>query len=341
MDSERLILAMASVDNVLVTFQREAQILLIASEHENYSIAEQDRFAKLVNGCWTDLGPSSRYIKALIRSYVAKVERAGVTMESNDLMDLVFRASTKTEERVPSSEESCYLSFRLPPDDRDRPWLRIQMYPYHNDVALRPWEAGAVLAEYFMQNSDLVRGKNVVELGAGVGLTGLTIAGCCGAKEVYMTDYTELCRVNLAHNISVNQDWLQASQENPRVTQGYLEWSSVATSCVETTDHKADVFDAMEVLIAADVIYDVDNLRDLVSVVRCFLQGAPEARQAIFGITQRNMTTFHTFIGLLRERGIVCDWKCVSDDDKSLPILFPCKFSQERADVRIAHMSMQ
>ena len=341
---------MAPIETVLATFHREARRCLSVFDNESYSIAEQDRFAALVDDCWTDLGPSSRYFKALIRSYAAKAERAGITLVSNGLMDLVFRAST-IKEGVPRPDESCHLSFRLPPYDHKRQLIRIQIYPYHNDVALRLWEAGAGLAEYFIENPDLVRGKRVIELGAGVGLTGLTIAGCCGAREVHMTDYTDACRVNLAYNISINKGWLEASKEqNPVITQGYLEWSSfVSTFGEEDAGHEvqdaqsltSNFFDEIDVLVAADVVYDVANLKHLVAVLRCFLQKTPEAKRAIFAITKRNLRTFDTFIEQLNLEGIRCDWTRTGDGDQPLPLLFPCNFIQKRTEVRIAHLSMQ
>ena len=346
MESERLILAMAPIENVLVAFQREAPRDMSAFDNESYSIAEQDRFAALVHDCWTDLGPSSRYFKSLIRSYAASAERAGITLVSNGLMDLVFRAST-IKEGIPRPDESCHLSFRLPPYDHKRPLMRIQVYPYHNDVALRLWEAGAGLAEYFVEHPDLVRGKSVIEIGAGVGLTGLTIAGCCGAREVHLTDYTDACRVNLAHNISINRDWLEASKENPMITQGYLEWSSFVTLLGEDAGHEGqaqsstNLFDEIDVLVAADVVYDVANLKHLVAVLRCFLQKTSGAKRAIFAITKRNMRTFDTFIELLNMEGIRCDWTRTGEEDHPLPpLLFPCNFIQKRTEVRIAHLSM-
>jgi len=353
MDSKRLILAMAPIEVVLTSFQREEIYTVLPAEDDSSTITEQDRFAVLINNCWTDLGPSCRYMKALIRTYASKLERAGFPLESDGLMDLVLRASI-AQEGAPTPEDSCHLAFRLPPEDESRPWLRIKIYPYHNDVALRLWEAGAGLAEYFIENPDLVRGKHVVELGAGVGLTGLVIAGCCEARSVHMTDYTEGCRVNLAYNISINQDWLRkASKDCPSVTQGYLEWSSFSNSFTGTTDCKSQIkssdcesqikssetfFDGIDVLVAADVVYDVAYLEHLVIVVRCFLQNAPSSRQAIFGITRRNMKTFDTFLGLLKRQGITCEWK--GEGGMSLPLLFPCNFNQDRADIRFAHLSM-
>lgn len=59
-------------------------------------------------------------------------------------------------------------------------------YPYHNDAGVaKVWEAGACLAEYIMHNPHLICDRNVVELGAGVGLTCLVAAGVAKAKTVH------------------------------------------------------------------------------------------------------------------------------------------------------------
>lgn len=170
-------------------------------EAETESWADvQENFASLLASCWTDPGPSPRYLKALIKLFVATLERDGAYISSDSLMNLIFRAGL-AEDLPPEPEESCYLSFVMktsaplhplnPQKIKNSGVLRIRIFPYHNDVALRLWEAGATLAEYFLEYPSLIEGKRVIELGAGVGLTGLVIAGCCGAEHVYLTDYTQ------------------------------------------------------------------------------------------------------------------------------------------------------
>lgn len=40
-----------------------------------------------------------------------------------------------------------------------------------------------------MAHSGLLEGKSVLELGAGIGMTGMAVAASCGAREVVLTDY--------------------------------------------------------------------------------------------------------------------------------------------------------
>lgn len=344
-DTERLILAMAPVDQVLSTVYGEPE----HNPAKTRSIQEQDAFAELVNCCWTEFGSSNRYVKALVRTYVSRLEKEGETVSSDLLMDLVFRMSL-TKDTAPHPEESCYICFRLPPcNDKI---LKIRIYPYHNDVALRLWEAGATLAEYFMHYPEQVQGKRILELGAGVGLTGLVIAGCCGAKDIFLTDFTEACRVNMAHNILINQDWLHETQQPATtVKQGYLEWSSfidsssheVADDLPASKEHDQaclEAFSSADIMIAADVTYDIGSLMPLVAIVLQFLQKSPSTKKAIFGITKRNMNTFNTFIELLKEKGIVYEWIWSGQDCPPLPVWFPCKFTQQRSDVKIASLTM-
>mmetsp|Transcript_12507 Transcript_12507/g.18946 ORF Transcript_12507/g.18946 Transcript_12507/m.18946 type:complete len:586 (-) Transcript_12507:127-1884(-) len=93
--------------------------------------------------------------------------------------------------------------------------IGIKVYPHHNDVGVRKvWEAGAALAEFLLQRPHLVRGRNVCELGAGVGLTGLVIAGLCQTKTVHLTDYTNATLENLEYNVSINHDWIVHCRES-------------------------------------------------------------------------------------------------------------------------------
>jgi predicted nicotinamide N-methyase len=50
----------------------------------------------------------------------------------------------------------------------------IETFPHGLD-GLRLWEAGIVLARYVIHNSQMFKDKRVLELGAGVGIAGMTV----------------------------------------------------------------------------------------------------------------------------------------------------------------------
>lgn len=146
------------------------------------------------------------------------------------------------DDNLPNPLESCHVSFIIPNNssgssdtmgstgnnvtdvyaksdngNTNSNIVGIKVYPHHNDVGVqRVWEAGAALAEYLIENVHLVKDQHVCELGAGVGLTGLIIAGLCQTKSVHMTDYTNATLENLEYNCTINYDWIIESRKEIR-----------------------------------------------------------------------------------------------------------------------------
>lgn len=83
------------------------------------------------------------------------------------------------------------------------------------------WSAGEVLSDYFAEHQDLCRGAKCLELGAGIGGVGLTVAAC-GAELVVLTDQQAqmpLLRRNAQENFPTSEtvhvrvlDWRRAEQ---------------------------------------------------------------------------------------------------------------------------------
>ncbi len=223
--ARKLMLAMSRVDTVLEAFCSQH---LSAEEEKEGDIASlglerQDDFAQMVQSCWTDFGPSERYFKRLIMQFVRRAERNGDTIESDLLADLVARASLINTDSAPDDLESCYISFFLddPNENSEENMpLKIRVFPHHNDVALRLWEAGNVLSEFFVSNPDIISGKKLFELGSGCGATALAIAACCKPSKIHLTDHTEACQLNMEHNLLFNYEWLSAYKFSPeRISQ--------------------------------------------------------------------------------------------------------------------------
>lgn len=220
--ARKLMLAMSRVDTVLEAFCSQHSSVEEDEEGDmgSLGIDRQDEFAQMIQSCWTDFGPSERYFKRLIMQFVRRAERNGDTIESDLLADLLARASLINTDSAPDDLESCYVSFFL--DDRnednneDYMPLKIRVFPHHNDVALRLWEAGNSLSEFFISNPDLISGKKLFELGSGCGATALAIAACCKPSKIHLTDYTEACQLNMEHNLLINQEWLSYYDFSPQ-----------------------------------------------------------------------------------------------------------------------------
>ena len=93
-----------------------------------------------------------------------------------------------------------------------------------------------------------------------------------------------------------------------------------------------------DVLIAADVVYDVNELPSLVKTVFRLLTSG-QGKIAIFATTLRNRNTFLKFQTLLSQSKIVCS-TIPSQQIDTLPIIFPCYEDQPRSDVQICLMTV-
>ena len=133
-----------------------------------------------------------------------------------------------------------------------------------------------------------------------------------------------------------------------------MEWTSFVESLEKKTPSLVAPSELLrsDVLIAADVIYDISVVDSLVSIIRHFLaRGEDEDnattstdgrtdKHAIFALTKRNIKSFETFLDRLQRYGISCQWLARESDWENLPRIFRCNFVQPRFDVYIAALQM-
>ncbi|XP_007937803.1 methyltransferase-like protein 22 [Orycteropus afer afer] len=133
------------------------------------------------------------------------------------------------------------------------------------DVGKQVWRGALLLADYILSQQDLLRGRTVLELGAGTGLASIIAATV--AQTVYCTDVgadlLAMCQRNIDLNghltatgggvVKVRElDWLKEDLcTDPEVP---FSWSEEEIS---------DLYNHTTVLLAAEVFYD-DDLTDAV-----------------------------------------------------------------------------
>jgi predicted nicotinamide N-methyase len=105
------------------------------------------------------------------------------------------------------------------------------------------WASGQVLARWLLAHPQLVRGKRVLDFGCGSGVAGIA-AAMAGAREVLACDIDPLA--------------LQASEANARLNGVRL---------APVADYHA-VGGELDVILAADVLYDRSNLPWLIEFQR-------------------------------------------------------------------------
>mmetsp|Transcript_17562 Transcript_17562/g.33305 ORF Transcript_17562/g.33305 Transcript_17562/m.33305 type:complete len:418 (+) Transcript_17562:48-1301(+) len=325
------------------------------------------KIVQLPNGKPAPFQPTNRYIRKLLQRFASRVEKV-TNLENEAFAELMFKYHLRpTKGDHPDPNLSCHVSFSLSfatsSQDKDHPIIGIKIFPHHNDVGVRRvWEAGAALAEYLFENPQLVRQKNICEIGAGVGLTGISIAGLCDTKSVHMTDYTDSTLVNMEHNVLQNEGWftntkteqVDCSDFHP-VTTGYLEWEHFSKdkqyvkdeaggstvkkspSIYQSPTTSMALAKNADVLIAADVVYNHSQIPTVVSCVTTFLSGSRN-KLAIFATTYRNEKTFNFFEEKLKNEGIKICYVPTSQIENMIN-MFPCYFDQPRTDVRICTMT--
>lgn len=116
-----------------------------------------------------------------------------------------------------------------------------ELFPYWAKL----WPSSTALVQFIQGNLNIVKDKTVIEIGAGLGLPSLTIAGI--AKSIEVTDYAPEAIELLEKNIQ----YLQLSN----VIAKQLDWNN----CSETI--------CAEVLLLSDVNYNPGEFDGLMNLI--------------------------------------------------------------------------
>ena len=172
------------------------------------------------------------------------------------------------------------------------------------------WESAFCLAQLLQRDGGKrVRGKRVVELGAGAGLLGMSAAKL-GAENVVLTDHPAampLLRRNVARNFP-NDDERNATDgvfKPPNVSCLELDWQNEShlRSVLNVSDDGRGPFD---VALAADVVFAKALVKPLLRCVEITLAGSrdPRSATAYVCLQERCAEAFAEFKRIARE---MCD----------------------------------
>lgn len=140
--------------------------------------------------------------------------------------------------------------------------IAIQAYPAYWAFC---WASGQVLARYILDNPELVKGKRIMDFGAGSGIVAIA-AMKAGAKHVIACD--------------IDPDALVSCQENAKLNQVEFQYHG------DLFQFNQDI----DLLIAADVLYDKANL----PLLDVFLEKAPEVLVADSRVKNFNFPPYYS-----------------------------------------------
>ncbi|KAI5297282.1 hypothetical protein KEM55_004925 [Ascosphaera atra] len=157
-------------------------------------------------------------------------------------------------------------------------------------TGFRTWEAAMHLGTFLSTPSGktLVQGKNVIELGCGVGFLSMYCLKCLEANSIVATDMEQGL-------IDAIDDCIQKNELNSsRIKAGIWEWGNVLDPKLvpPSNEENAPSFD---VAIGADLVYDPDIVPLLTSAIK-YLFDTCKVKQFIISATVRNRETFSKFL---------------------------------------------
>ena len=129
------------------------------------------------------------------------------------------------------------------------------------------WDAAFPMAQFLCEHAESVRGRDVVELGAGPGLPGL-VAAKLGASRVTLTDLPselELLRTNVSLNGFGEEDEADEGSSSGRVDVAACTWGEEA---------QMSAVGKRDVVVCSDVLYGhhADVARALARTMRALVR---------------------------------------------------------------------
>jgi len=226
----------------------------------------QDAMVREVFEHTKDFPVSLRYLKHLLKLLRHDIESSSSQDASATMSDAfcelyISSVTAATKSLEEDGDDEAFFTYVLP--SQEKVALRVQRA--HNQVGLRAWEAGLFLADLSLSPSlsSLFAGRCVVELGAGVGCTGLLLAKELPVEKLVLTDLPQEVLDNLEHNVRLN-----GLDTNGQVIVKQLDWKAVDT---EFVTEQEPLLARADVILAADCTYSVDCCFSLVNTIESLL----------------------------------------------------------------------
>ena len=155
-------------------------------------------------------------------------------------------------------------------------------------TGFRTWEAALFLGAYLASPDglDVVRGTDVIELGAGTGFLSILCAKHLGARFVMSTDGSREVITDIRTNLGLND-----LNEGDVIQTALFPWGYALINGVAD---RRDANLAFDVVIGADVTYDIKSIPALIATLRDMFELYPMVK-ILISATVRNEETLASY----------------------------------------------
>ncbi|RXM37138.1 UPF0764 protein C16orf89-like [Acipenser ruthenus] len=219
---------------------------------------------------------------------ILKKHEATVTEPMDELYDALAEVLGAEEGKV------CHKNYLLPSGDFVSLTESVAVIS-EGTTGLVTWEAALCLAEWALELPQVFKDRSVLELGSGVGLTGIALCKSCSPKRYTFSDCHPTVLQQLQRNVELNGLALRgssvadSSSADVGVAVEGLDWAAVSEEQLQ--DLQADV------VIASDVVYDPEIVCCLVGLLSKLLSCTVKDSipEVYISSTIRNPETYSLF----------------------------------------------
>ncbi|KAG6452745.1 protein-lysine N-methyltransferase EEF2KMT [Manduca sexta] len=165
-------------------------------------------------------------------------------------------------------------------------------------TGMKTWEAAFVLSDWALCNKEFFKSKTILELGSGVGFTGITVTKLCKPSLFLLSDCHNEVLNTICDNIRINFHQLNET-EQADVIYFNGEESSLGVTMLDWNDIGDMPQNIVpDIIIGADIVYDPVILEPLCNVLDYFYNKNKELEVFIASVI-RNEDTFAAFLKTL------------------------------------------
>lgn len=265
--------------------------------------------------------PPGRYQFRVLKKLVSIIEGAiddpGEDEISDNLMSLLssLLSSNLPPESI-SAQQKAFVTYTYstrptdgPASSNELPVTLLEsraVISSSGTTGLRTWEAALHLGNFLISESgnEIIRGKNVLELGAGTGLLSILCAKYLEAGRVIATDGDEAVVDAIKTNIFINElDIPEGSSTRGSIESAALKWGWPLQATAFEEDYGVGALDVVDNSGIPLLVSTLRELFDLKSSV-----------QVVIAASIRNEKTFETFVN-------ACSRNRFSTEDINFPTI--------------------